>query len=280
MMSTVSAEDLSLYAMRLLDEGDARRVEQYVRQTPEARQELVHIQGDLALLSLAVEPQAVPDTMRQRFLSAVARDAERMDGALVAAGSGHSTATRTAQVQTRRLSSFLPWSGWAVAAALAVATWFTHQATVALQGELRTAHLVSMQAAHASAQAQEASARARNVLETLLSPSAQRFLLTRQNAPSAPSARVAYVPGTGSLVFFGNHLQDVSPAKTYELWLIPADKAAKPIPAGTFKPDARGYANLILPALPNGIPAATFGVTIEDDGGSHTPTLPILLLGS
>ena len=67
-------------------------------------------------------------------------------------------------------------------------------------------------------------------------------------------------------------------AKVYELWLIPADGHA-PIPAGTFKPDAQGYASVILPQLPKGVVAGQFGVTVEQEGGSSTPTLPILLAG-
>jgi anti-sigma-K factor RskA len=53
-----------------------------------------------------------------------------------------------------------------------------------------------------------------------------------------------------------------------------------PIAAGIFKPDPNGSANVVMPDLPKGVPASGFGVTIEDDGGSKTPTKPVVLVGT
>jgi hypothetical protein len=36
----------------------------------------------------------------------------------------------------------------------------------------------------------------------------------------------------------------------------------------------------MMPQLPKGIAAKGFGVTIENEGGSDTPTLPIVLAGT
>ncbi|HEX6771625.1 MAG TPA: anti-sigma factor, partial [Acidobacteriaceae bacterium] len=66
--------------------------------------------------------------------------------------------------------------------------------------------------------------------------------------------------------------------KTYELWVIPASGAA-PLPAGTFTPNAQGYASVVLPKLSSGVPAKSFGITIENAGGSATPTMPFILSG-
>jgi len=52
------------------------------------------------------------------------------------------------------------------------------------------------------------------------------------------------------------------------------------VPAGTFRPDQRGDASVIMPILPKGVDAKAFGVTIEDDGGSQTPTMPIIIAGN
>jgi anti-sigma-K factor RskA len=87
------------------------------------------------------------------------------------------------------------------------------------------------------------------------------------------------VASKGTLIFLASNLQPLQPAKTYELWLIPAGEGQNAIPAGTFHPDARGNANVIMPPLPKGVEAKAFGVTIEDEGGSATPTQPIILAG-
>ena len=68
------------------------------------------------------------------------------------------------------------------------------------------------------------------------------------------------------------------PQKAYELWLIPTQGA--PIPAGVFKPDAHGRATVVNPPLPAGVEAKAFAITIENEGGSTTPTMPIAMMGT
>ena len=53
-----------------------------------------------------------------------------------------------------------------------------------------------------------------------------------------------------------------------------------PCRPGTFHPDERGSASVVTANLQPGVAAKAFGVTIEADGGSPTPTPPILLAGS
>ncbi|MGI4852620.1 MAG: anti-sigma factor domain-containing protein [Janthinobacterium lividum] len=295
----VTTDDLSLYAMHLLGPEDSRRMETILQTSSEAREELRQILGDLAWLSLSVEPQALPDAARASFLNRIAQEPKLVadtqpatlstnglhTSAKVVATAATSSAPRLGKiydddVQPGFLARLLPWAGWAVAGGLALSTWTFYQRSMDLQGSVSEAQNKAQHAVEVSDKAVADSARARNVLEALGSPSAQRFLLTRQNTAPSPSARVTYVAATGSLVFQGNNLEEVPSEKAYELWLIPADKGAKPIPAGTFKPDPRGYASLILPSLPKGVTAATFGITMEDAAGATSPTLPILLIGA
>jgi anti-sigma-K factor RskA len=168
-----------------------------------------------------------------------------------------------------------PWVGWAAAAGLAV-----------IAGNLY--HERESQSAKLTAQAgtitrlSADAAGAKQLLETVTDPGAKQVTLSRvsdQTAPAVPQGRVTYVASKGALVFLANNLEPVQTYKTYELWLIPSD-GRDPIPAGTFHPDSRGNASVILPPLPKGIEAKAFGITIEDDGGSQTPTMPIVMAGN
>jgi anti-sigma-K factor RskA len=87
------------------------------------------------------------------------------------------------------------------------------------------------------------------------------------------------LPERGGLVLLATNLKPLPEGKTYELWVIPANGKA-PVPAGLFRPDAVGTANLVLPPLAAGIQAKAFGVTIENASGSDTPTSPIILSGA
>jgi hypothetical protein len=166
----------------------------------------------------------------------------------------------------------LPWVGWAVAAGLAVAAGSFYRDRDALRGTLTTQ---MSQIDHLTADAEAA----RQVLETMTDRSAMRVTLTQGQAAPRPTGRATYVASKGSLIFLASNLEPLQAAKTYELWLIPAAAGENPIPAGTFRPDARGNASVIMPPLPKGVEAKAFGVTVEDDGGATTPTQPIILVG-
>jgi anti-sigma-K factor RskA len=94
----------------------------------------------------------------------------------------------------------------------------------------------------------------------------------------SPEGHAVYSATSGKLVFTASNMPTPPPGKTYELWILPASGSA-PIPAGTFTPDLLGNAAIIFPPLPNHAQAGGFGVTVENEGGSDTPTLPIILSG-
>jgi hypothetical protein len=168
-----------------------------------------------------------------------------------------------------------PWIGWAAAAGLAIAAGNLYHEReiqrVKLLAQAGTIDRLSVDAAGA-----------KQLIDTITDPSAKQVTLQKYagtTVPAVPQGRATYIASKGALIFLASNLEPIEPYKTYELWLIPAD-GRDSIPAGTFRPDARGNASVILPPLPRGIEARSFGVTIEDDGGSQTPTMPIVLAGS
>lgn len=290
----ITSEDLALFAMQLLSKEEAAEVEAYLEQSAEARRELAEIQGDLAIYAHSVDMHLPPAQARERLMKQVGREqkAVPIDRQPTAEPANFSRTDGTAdqsRADGRVMSSYLsdeeqhkrgfagkvlPWIGWAAAAGLAVSTGNLYRERDALRGA------VTQQAGtidHLTADA----AAARQVLDAMTDSTAMRVTLTTKGAPPAvPQGRATYVANKGTLVFLASNLEPLQPAKTYELWLIPAAAGQNPIPAGTFRPDERGNASVILPPLPKGVEAKAFGVTIEDEGGSATPTLPIVLVGA
>ncbi|WP_433983447.1 anti-sigma factor [Tunturiibacter empetritectus] len=167
----------------------------------------------------------------------------------------------------------LPWVGWAAAAALAVAAGSLQRARGLRSAVTEQSSKIDYLTADAAA--------ARQVLDAMTDSSALRVTLNVKGAPPAvPQGRATYVASKGTLIFLATNLEPLQPSKTYELWLIPAGAGQNPIPAGTFRPDAHGNASVIMPTLPKGVEAKAFGVTVEDEGGATTPTLPIVLVGA
>jgi Anti-sigma-K factor rskA len=307
----ITSEDLALYAMQLLSKEEAVEVAAYLEQSPEARRELAQIQGDLAIYAHTVDLHSPPAQARERLMKQLTREKKAIPidrpvvpearaaetQTTVRSGSIFADATargdeaaNEGQRNERGLGSgeyltedeqpkrgvagkVLPWIGWAVAAGLAVVMGDFYHEREALRGTVATQ---ASQLDHLTADA----AAARQVLDTMTDSSAMRVTLTTKDQTARlPTGRATYVASKGTLIFLASNLEPLQPSKTYELWLIPAAEGGSPIPAGTFRPDARGNASVIMPPLPKGVEAKAFGVTVEDEGGATAPTMPIILAG-
>jgi hypothetical protein len=285
----IEPEDLALFAMQLLGRDEARAVAGHVEECPDCRQQLAEIQGDLAVYAHAVDMHSPPALARERLMKQVAREKKMVP--IERAPAETAFPNRTEQVfrtglgsgaylteeepQRSILSKLAPWAGWAVAAGVAVTAWSFYHDRDALQDKLKS------QASQMDRIGADAAA-AKQMLDAMTDPTAKHVTLVKApagSAPPEPQGRATYVSEKGALIFLASNMEPLQPYKVYELWMIPAD-GRDPIPAGTFHPDERGNASVIMPPLPKGIEAKAFGVTVEDEGGSQTPTLPIILAGS
>jgi anti-sigma-K factor RskA len=248
------AEDLALYALDALQGEDRARVDEHLATCAACRRELEQLRGDTALLALSTAGPRPPQRARKRLLDAVALEAR---------------VPRIVQTSTR--GSWWGWLGWAATAAVVVFAISLWRENSALRGGLDSA---SSQAARSARELEEL----RRVAAPILEPEAQRVTLVAAKAPPQPQGKAFYLRNRGSLIFLANNMPAPPPQKAYELWLIPASGA--PIPAGMFKPDAHGSASVVNPPLPAGTEAKAFAVTMENEAGAATPTMPLLMMGA
>jgi hypothetical protein len=269
-------EETVLYALQFLTGEQAADLTHHFEHCAECLRELALVEGDLAACAFSVELHSPPALARQRLRTQVARENRLApQPALAAFGrNGSILAPPEDDAPKRSLAiTLLGWLGWILAVGLAVAGAKFYQEEAA-------------QSAHLSVQSSELArlnadaARAHQLLDALADPDAARITLTaKPPAKAQPLGRVTYNRVNGSLIFLADDLDPLLTGKVYELWLIPAD-GRNPIPAAVFHPDNHGNASVILPGLPPGVPARDFGVTVEDEGGAQTPTLPFVLAGS
>jgi Anti-sigma-K factor rskA/Putative zinc-finger len=263
----IPQEDLALYAMHALTPAEDAVLQAHLHTCADCRQDLAEVNGDLGAIALSVDQQPLPAGARERFMARVEAEARpaAAEPPVAKASAG------PVLVPTPRRSLVPVLLPWAAAIALLIFGGLMHRRTKDLQELLdRDKSQIAMLSAQAS--------RAQQVMDTLTSPSAQHATLTEKPA-AVPTGHATYVPERGALIFIAEHLKQVPGNKTYELWIIPANGSA-PIPAGTFRPDANGTASVVLPPIPQGVPAKAFGVTIENEGGAQSPTMPIVLSGS
>jgi anti-sigma-K factor RskA len=245
------ADDLALFALGALQGDERVTLEKHLEGCSSCRRELERLRGDMALLALSASGPAPPRRSRERLLKAIAKEPR----------------TQKTPARMQSLWTFLPWL--ATAAVLLVSAFFWQQSYRLAQQVAR----LRDQSAQQQAQIEQA----REVVSTLTSTDAMRVTLVAAQTLPQPQGKAIYVRDRSSLIFLAGNMPPLPPQKAYELWLIPTNGA--PIPAGVFKPDARGSATVIEPPLPAGVEAKTFAITVEPEQGSSTPTLPIVMMG-
>jgi anti-sigma-K factor RskA len=290
----ISQDDLYLFALQLLPDAAMKDIAAHLKECEACRAQLGEIQGDLVAYALTAELHTPPAQARERLLRQVAEEKkivpvaapveqkvtpqqQHVEPILASRNGGIFQMDAPEERERRRFAPLMAWTGWGIAACLAVAGGMQYDQRKTVQQDLDVA---TAQLSQSAAQTEHA----KRVVDTLRDASAMQVALhvplTAGAVPKLdPEAHATYQPSTGALVFVADHLDPLQPQKTYQLWLLPATAGQAPIPAGLFKPDANGNATVVMPPLPKGVSAKGFGVTVENDGGSKTPTAPIVLAG-
>jgi anti-sigma-K factor RskA len=265
----IADDDLALYAAGALSAEDLAQAEAHLRVCARCQEEVR--QNTLALAAYAQTTQQAepPQGARDRFLAKVAETSQSESAVPV-------RMVDLAEVRKPGLlrRALFGEGRWAPALAGALVVLLLGVGLDDLQKRAEMAPLLKQAQRGAIDSAQLA-----QLMELLTSPQAKKVAL--HPAPVAappPEGRVVYAARTGKLMLTASNLHPLPAGKVYELWILqPGGKA--PLPAGTFAPDNAGYAAMILADVPAGVNVLGFGVTIENAGGSETPTLPIVLSG-
>ena len=248
------ADDLALYALDALHGEERVRLDAHLAACPTCRLELEQLRGDTALLALSAAGARPPQRARQRLLNAVAREPRV-----------------PSLVQAQARGSWWGVLGWAATAAVVVFALSLWRENSTLKATLASA---SSQSARSARELEEL----RRIAAPIIAPEAQHVTLVAAKTPPQPQGKAFYLRNRSSLVFLANNMPPLPPQKSYELWLIPT--SGSPIPAGVFKPDAHGNASVVNPPLPTGVEAKAFAITIENEAGATTPTMPIVMMGA
>jgi len=282
----IPQEELALHAMQALSGEESAAVRLHLAGCAECREQLAEIAGDLALVAMSVEQQAVPEGTRQRFVDRITAkpaglpvQAELLVEAGLPAPAEQPARTPVISIaREKKAPRSWMWVPWTAVAALLILSTVLGVKIFQMNQQLDSEDALLRQEERLIQRQNGENIRAQALLDVLTAPTAQRVTLTTGKNPPAPSARAVYLPSRGALVMQASNMQPLPPNKTYELWVIPASGA--PIPAGLFRPDASGSGSIVLPSIPQGVQAKAFGITIENAGGSNTPTLPIVLSGT
>jgi anti-sigma-K factor RskA len=256
----IAETDLTLYAMGALPDAELAAARAHVENCARCKEELRQIGLTLAAYAQTTPEVEVPSGAKQRFMARVAQS----DKAPAAAPALKAKSTRRA--------------GWFGRMAPALAVGFALLLIAVGYDDLRKRAQVAPLLSELQNERINA-AQFSQLMELLTSGQAQRVALHETPAKTPPpEGRVVYSARNGKLLLTAQNLHPLPAGKVYELWILQPN-GGKPLPAGTFAPDSRGNAAMILADEPANLAVAGFGVTIENEGGAQTPTLPIVLSG-
>jgi len=254
------ADDLALYALDALDSTQREMLEEHLDSCASCRRELESLRGDMALLALSTAGPHPPQRSRDRLMAAIAAEQPAV------------VPTRSAGAISVR--GWFGWLGWMAAAAMLVAAATlvndTRGKNEALQGEI--AGLQTKTAAQ-DAELQ----RVRDEFAKFSGPDAQSVTLVVAKDHPQPQGKAIYVQSSGKLLFVASNLPALPDDKAYELWLLPS--VGNPLPAGVFRPDAKGSGVVVNPPLGAGVSAKGFAITVEPKEGSAAPTTTPMMVG-
>jgi anti-sigma-K factor RskA len=264
----IAEDDLALYAAGALTAEETANAEAHLKECARCAEEVR--QNTLALSAYAqTTPEAAPpEGAKSRFMARLAETSQ---------GESAVPARQALPVEEPKPGFWRAVFGsgaWSTALAGALAVLLAGVGLDDMKKSVEMRPLIKQAEKGAIDSAQLA-----QLMELLTSPQARRVALHPGPVTAPPpEGRVVYAARTGKLMLTASNLHPLPQGKTYELWILqPGGKA--PLPAGTFAPDNSGNAAMILADVPAGLTVQGFGVTIENAGGSQTPTLPIVLSG-
>jgi Anti-sigma-K factor rskA/Putative zinc-finger len=295
---------LAAEAVDALDGEERERLLEHLAGCASCSAELESLRASAALLAFSAPPRpmepARSDRVRARLLARAAEDRASVtqiapapplagdDGDVTLVGAPPAPAapppvmpTRRepdvvpiTSAPTRRRASILPWLAAAASLVLLVGVGLY---AASLRTRLATAEARYLAAARERGELERRVAEREATLAAISAPAA-RVIEMAAARPAAPGGRMFWDPATDRWTFFAHNLPAVREGREYQLWLITVDQ--RKIPAGTFRPDARGSAVMQATyALPADALAAV-AVTEEPAGGLPQPSGAVVVAGA
>ena len=282
-------ETAALYALGALSQHEAQTFDVHLREgCPACYAELEQFDQVVGVMGTAAAPVTPPEYLRDLLSLRIEREQTQAPPASASvlpfpekAGAIH---RKPAPKPSTFTSALWP---WAVAAALLIAfaytfiTWRTDRQS--LRGALDQEKAQSSEALNENtnlkqqlAKEDTASAELAQINSVLSSPQWRIIPLAGQGpAPGAFSAKV-YCDVRGNRWVVTADLPPAPEGKVYQVWFV--TQTAK-ISAGLISPNNTGHGFTVVQFPPNAAPLAAAAITLEPEGGSQQPTMPIYALG-
>jgi anti-sigma-K factor RskA len=278
-------EKAALYALGALSQIEARAFENHLDDGCEAcRAELAAFDGVVGVLGLAAPPANPPGELRNRLMASIAKEPRvgRLQPGLIQPGraqAGQTGAVPPVRAERRAPRfSVLPWAVAAGVALLAAAGLISLRATVSsTRQELAQMRVEIVHVSEELAFARQKDSEHLQVISLLEQPGATHIFLATQPGVQ-PSKADVYLSNKEQRLLVSADMPPAPPGKVYQLWfLTPAPRSAGLMPTDQ---SGHGFTQVSIPPDIAALKGTGAAITLEPEGGSTKPTMPIYVAGN
>lgn len=244
---------LELYVYGALTETESREVSAILKRHPEVEKEVEEIEAALRKLSAATAPYN-PEALLSRIKAKLSKKADR-------------------EVVTMETKSRTPWVsyiGWAASILLLVGLFFMFEDNNDLREQLNSEKVRSARMEQQIVDIREDAEKSENLLAILRSKNISRVNLQGQGVAPDAYAAVYWNKEENKAYIDAKELPEPPRGKVYQVWSLKMDPLT-PTSIGlleTYEVDD----NKIF-ELDNANQSEAFGITLEPEGGSESPTM-------
>ena len=253
-------ELLPFYALDALTDEEREFVEAYLREHPEARQQLDEMEKAVSALPHSQSPVEPAARTKQALMARVAVDREAKSHA-----SKQEQAPRPREM--RWINIF---QAFGLGAATVAILW-------AVVLNIQLSYLRTQVATLSEALVAQSNALEQINQQLSQQPVAETVTISLKGTDMQPQAQGQLIadPNKNSAVLVIAGLDQLEPGKTYQVWLI---DGGGPKSAGLLSVDSQGQAVLIVTAELTIGEFNALGISVEPEGGSQQPTGDIVVL--
>ncbi|TRO66714.1 anti-sigma factor [Christiangramia sabulilitoris] len=250
----ISSGILELYVYGALTEAESREVSQVLKKHPEVRQEVEEIELALQKLSAATAPSYNAEAILSRIKSKLGTKGDRSVIAL----------------EPEKETNWVSYIGWAATIALLIGLFFVFEDKNDLREQLSYERAKNARMEQQIADAREDAEKTEELLAILRDKNVARVPLQGQNAAPEAYAAVYWNKEENTAYIDAEALPEPPRGKVYQVWSLKLDPLT-PTSIGLL--DEFSMDDNKIFALQNANESQAFGITLEPEGGSESPTM-------
>jgi anti-sigma-K factor RskA len=255
-------ELIEAYALGALDPEERSQLEAHLATVcPDCAKALEEARWLVCQLAYTAPEAAPSDMLKGRLMQTVRAEAQSQ-----------------AKPHALPAKSAIPSWLWVGVAALLVFSIYSAWNTRRLENEIREANTRYAALRIDGQKNQEQLAMAKREAMILMDPTSVKIMMSGSNSQGV-QLEAKWHPQLG-LVVMGDKIPMPSPHHVLQLWFIPKEKGAKPMPSMMTWPDANGKFVMVVSNPPDSMDnTKALAITEEPEGGSHWPTTTPIYVG-